>query len=68
LFIEATPVTQEDTPVEKETTQPKKGLKLSYEDYKHLANLLVLYLRRQEEETFGKIFRISQHEARKGSF
>lgn len=51
---EATPVTQEETPVEKETTQPKKGLKLSYEDYKHLANLLVLYLRRQEEETLDQ--------------
>lgn len=51
---EATPVTQEETPVEKETTQPKKGLKLSYDDYKHLANLLVLYLRRQEEEVLDQ--------------
>lgn len=50
---EATPTPAEQTPAQPET-QPKKGLKLSYEDYKHLANLLVLYLRRQEEETMNE--------------
>lgn len=55
-FSESSPV--EPTPAEPET-QPKKGLKLSYEDYKHLANLLVLYLRRQEEETMGELGRSS---------
>jgi len=31
--------------------RPKKGgaMKLSYEDYKHMANLLVLHMRRAEE-------------------
>ena len=29
---------------------PKKSLKLSYEDYKHMANLLVLNMRRMEDE------------------
>ncbi|KAL3836521.1 hypothetical protein ACJMK2_021945 [Sinanodonta woodiana] len=32
------------------TPAPKKGLKLSYEEYKQMANLMVLYLRKQEEE------------------
>ncbi|XP_069120581.1 zygotic DNA replication licensing factor mcm6-like [Argopecten irradians] len=32
-------------------TQQKKGLKLSYDEYKQMANLMVLYMRRQEEET-----------------
>lgn len=30
---------------------PKKtGTKITYEDYKHIANILVLYMRRREEE------------------
>lgn len=33
---------------------PKKGLKLTYEEYKQMANLMVLYMRRQEEEALGK--------------
>lgn len=51
--------TIEDTAEPSDTTQhdkspqkaaPKKSIKLSYEDYKHMANLLVLNLRRMEEE------------------
>lgn len=34
-------------------TQPKKGLKMSYDEYKQMANLIVLYMRRQEEEMQG---------------
>jgi len=30
---------------------PKKSMKLSYEDYKHMANLLVLHMRRVEEHS-----------------
>ena len=29
----------------------RKGLKLSYDEYKQLANLLVMHLRQREEET-----------------
>jgi hypothetical protein len=29
-------------------------MKLTYEEYKQMANLMVLYMRRQEEETLGK--------------
>lgn len=54
FFTETTPTPAEQTPAAQPDTQPKKGLKLSYEDYKHLANLLVLYLRRQEEETMSE--------------
>ncbi|KAL5009589.1 hypothetical protein ScPMuIL_011894 [Solemya velum] len=45
--------TPEDTPVEsqEDTVVPKKGLKLSYEEYKQMANLLVLFMRKREEET-----------------
>ena len=34
--------------------QPKKTIKLSYEEYKQLANLLVYHMRREEEEAQGK--------------
>lgn len=46
----------EQTPAEKtgpdgDAPQPhKKGLKLTYEEYKQIANLIVLYMRKQEEE------------------
>ncbi|XP_060605756.1 zygotic DNA replication licensing factor mcm6-B-like [Ruditapes philippinarum] len=30
---------------------PKKGLKLSYDEYKQMANLMVLYMRKSEEES-----------------
>ena len=35
-------------------TASKKALKLSYDDYKQIANLMVLYMRKQEEENDGK--------------
>ena len=34
-----------------EREMPKKVYKLSYVDYKHMANLLVLYIRKKEEDT-----------------
>ncbi|ESO87684.1 hypothetical protein LOTGIDRAFT_206985 [Lottia gigantea] len=42
----------QDSPEQTEsiTAAAKKGLKLTYEEYKHMANLLVVYMRRQEEE------------------
>ncbi|KAK3796633.1 hypothetical protein RRG08_008387 [Elysia crispata] len=33
-----------------DTPAPKAPIRLSYEDYKHMANLMVLHMRRQEEE------------------
>ncbi|KAH3703399.1 hypothetical protein DPMN_078435 [Dreissena polymorpha] len=33
---------------------PKKALKLSYDEYKQMANLLVLYMRKAEEEQEGE--------------
>ncbi|XP_041371751.1 zygotic DNA replication licensing factor mcm6-like [Gigantopelta aegis] len=58
---DATPTSQTEHPVVNGTgeahspdtevaRQPKKGLKLSYDEYKQMANLLVLYMRRKEEE------------------
>lgn len=39
-----------------EMERPKKVYKLSYEDYKQMANLLVLYMRKKEEEVItGKL-------------
>merc|ERR1712168_1008791 len=32
------------------SSPPKKSIKLTYEEYKSMANLFVLYMRRQEEE------------------
>lgn len=32
---------------------PKKSIKLSYDEYRQMANLLVLYMRRKEEEAKG---------------
>ena len=32
----------------------KKPIKLSYEEYKQMANLFVIYMRKQEEEAAGK--------------
>lgn len=49
----------EQTPAEAtgpdgDAPQPhKKGLKLTYEEYKQIANLVVLYMRKQEEEAIG---------------
>lgn len=57
--IEFVPTENAETPAEStgpdgDTPAPhKKGLKLSYEEYKQMANLMVLYMRRQEEETLG---------------
>ncbi|KAK3908270.1 DNA replication licensing factor Mcm6 [Frankliniella fusca] len=33
-----------------ESVQPKKKMKLSFEDYKNLSNLLVIFMRREEEQ------------------
>ncbi|KAI0231089.1 DNA replication licensing factor MCM6 [Lamellibrachia satsuma] len=38
-----------DTEASAEKTVPKKGLKLSYDEYKQMANLLVCYMRKLEE-------------------
>lgn len=32
---------------------PKKGIKLTYDEYKQMANLMVLYMRKVEEESEG---------------
>ena len=53
---EATPV-EETPPAETEASKaagPKKGLKLSYDEYKQMANLMVLYMRKVEEESEGR--------------
>ena len=57
LFSEEAPSQGEEaaaTPVDTEgatgEATKKAGVKMSYEEYKHLANLLVLYMRRIEEE------------------
>jgi len=53
---EATPPAE--TQEEEDTTAPKvpkKGLKLSYEEYKQMANLMVLFMRKSEEEAEGRI-------------
>ena len=51
-----TPSQEEVTPQEPEAPAgaPKKGLKMSYDEYKQMANLMVLYMRKQEEETDGE--------------
>ncbi|XP_046570289.1 LOW QUALITY PROTEIN: zygotic DNA replication licensing factor mcm6-like [Haliotis rubra] len=47
---ESQPVSEESaTPVEPVVVQ-KKGLKLTYEEYKQMANLMVLQMKRKEEE------------------
>lgn len=33
------------------TAHPKATMRLTYEDYKHMANLLVLHMRKNEEES-----------------
>ena len=60
LFSEEAPSQGEEaaaktaTPVETEgatgEATKKASVKMSYEEYKHMANLLVLYMRRIEEE------------------
>ena len=37
----------EDDP---EAIQPKKKLTVSFEEYKHLSNMLVIYMRREEDQ------------------
>ncbi|XP_076354712.1 minichromosome maintenance 6 isoform X2 [Tachypleus tridentatus] len=52
--------TIEDIDAEKEVQPQKKGLKLSYEQYKAMSNMLVLHLRQEEtriEEEDGKGYR-----------
>ena len=54
----ATAQSQESQPVNGETEergasphpQPKRSLKMTYEEYRQLGNLLILHMRRQEEE------------------
>ena len=43
-----------DTEAAAEKTVPKKGLKLSYDEYKQMANLLVCYMRKLEETAGGQ--------------
>lgn len=63
LYIteEATPI--EEAPAEETDTAtkpavPKKGLKLSYDEYKQMANLMVLYMRKMEEESEGNLYSV----------
>ena len=48
------PVSQEESaataPPSASAAARKAGMKLSYDDYKHMANLLVIYMRKREEE------------------
>jgi len=37
-------------------TAPKKGLKLTYDEYKQMANLLVCHMRKMEETADGENF------------
>ena len=39
--------------VQQQPKQAKKSMKLTYEEYKQLANLLVFYMRRKEEQAAG---------------
>ncbi|KAJ8307403.1 hypothetical protein KUTeg_015487 [Tegillarca granosa] len=48
---EAVPTQEQQQPEAGSSPQAKRGLKLSYEDYKHMANLLTLHMRKHEEET-----------------
>ena len=56
ISLSGTPAPEEAAPVEPEAPAgaPKKGLKLSYDEYKQMANLMVLYMRKQEEEAEGE--------------
>lgn len=56
LAEEATPA-EEAAVEEPEATKtaPKKGMKLSYDEYKQMANLMVLYMRKMEEESEGNV-------------
>ena len=49
------PAARAQAPPERDAQPGKKaGMKVTYDEYKHMANLLVLYMRRQEEESAGK--------------
>ena len=56
-FLPGAPTSQEEAAVQEPEVPagvPKKGLKLSYDEYKQMANLMVLYMRKQEEESGGE--------------
>lgn len=57
---ESQPVNGEASPgAEEKDPAPitvKRSLKLSYEEYRQMGNLLVLHMRRQEEQEEGKCF------------
>ena len=55
ISLLGTPAPEEAAPAEPEAPAgaPKKGLKLSYDEYKQMANLMVLFMRKQEEESEG---------------
>lgn len=56
-FTEQENVAPEDanskSPEKDSSGAPKKGLKLSYEEYRHMANLMVLHMRQKEEGSEG---------------
>ena len=50
---EATPTPTQESTASADAAPKKPGLKLSYDDYKNMANLFVIYMRRQEEQAGG---------------
>ncbi len=47
------PASQESRASSTEPAARKPALKLSYEEYRQMANLFVIYMRRQEEQAAG---------------
>ena len=50
---EATPTPTQESQASADAAPKKVGLKLSYDEYKNMANLFVIYMRRQEEHAEG---------------
>ena len=51
---EATPTPTQESQASADSGPKKAGLKLSYDEYKNMANLFVIYMRRQEEHAEGR--------------
>ena len=50
---EATSTPSQESQASADAAPKKTGLKLSYDEYKNMANLFVIYMRRQEEHAAG---------------